>query len=294
MAKTLIPVFQLGDHCEPEHINNFEMAPFSSAICTAAEFLEHHRHDYYEIIWLKKGKGTHFVDSRLYAYNGPVMFLLSPGQIHKLQQQEKAEGYIIKFLPAIFRDQKDIEDFILNTGLFDNVQANPVIDIPPAAMTSFEELLLKMNAEFINNETDKEQVLSAYLKILMTQVNRLKRNGAPAQQNTDVHFALFTQYKIAVEKKFRQQHSVQGYADQLHVQGRTLNTLSKKYAGKSAGEIITDRIILEAKRYLYHNAESVKEIAWSLGFDDPAYFTRFFKKQTGISPQQYRENKEVA
>jgi hypothetical protein len=86
MAKTLIPVYQLGDHCEPEHINNFEMAPFS--------------------------------------------------------------------------------DFILNTGLFDNVQANPVIDIPPAAMTGFEELLLKMNAEFINNETDKEQVLSVYREIL--------------------------------------------------------------------------------------------------------------------------------
>src|SRR5687768_3946414 len=98
MAKTLIPVFQLGDHCEPEHINNFEMAPFSEEVCTAAEFLEHHRHEYYEIIWLKKGKGTHFIDSKLYAYNGSVLFLLSPGQIHKLHQLEKAEGYIIKFL----------------------------------------------------------------------------------------------------------------------------------------------------------------------------------------------------
>lgn len=79
------------------------------------------------------------------------------------------------------------------------------------------------------------------------------------------------------------------YARKLMTQSRTLNSLSKKYTGKTAGAIITDRIILEAKRELYYNTSSIKEIGYDLGFDDPAYFTRFFKKQIGVSPQEYKQ-----
>jgi AraC family transcriptional regulator, transcriptional activator of pobA len=296
MDRKVIPIYQLGEHCPTNTLETLEVAPFSHASCTATEFREHHRHEYYEIIWLKKGKGIHHIDTASYPYNGSVLFLLSPGQIHRLEQHDKAEGYVVRFHPAIFRDQQDVSDYILDTGLFDNIQANPVVKAGATVHRTLDELFQNMEIEFNSDEDDKEQVLSAYLKILMTHINRLKRhqenkNATPA----DTDAVLFRKYKIAIEKHFKTEHSVQGYASVLNTQARKLNQLSKKYAGRSASALITDRIILEAKRSIHHRTGSIKEIAYSLGFEDPAYFTRFFKKHTGASPQQFlTEDPQVA
>jgi AraC-like DNA-binding protein len=83
-------------------------------------------------------------------------------------------------------------------------------------------------------------------------------------------------------------HNVKDYAIQLNTQARTLNTLARKYGNKSALEIIQDRIVLEAKRKLYHSSASIKELGYELGFEDPAYFTRFFKKNVGTAPRHFK------
>ena len=125
-------------------------------------------------------------------------------------------------------------------------------------------------------------MMLAYLKILITHINRLKKNNHSLEAiNADGNLNLFQQYKILVEKNFRKQHGVQFYADQLHVQARTLNGVAKKYADKTAGEIISERLLLEAKRALYYNINSIKEIGYDLGFDDPAYFTGSSKNNQG-------------
>jgi AraC family transcriptional regulator, transcriptional activator of pobA len=291
MKQKIVPIYQLGDHCINSALTTFEASPFRDTSCTAAEFGPHHRHDYFEIIWLKDGKGVHHIDTQSYVYNGSVIFLLAPGQIHQLQQNEKAEGYIIRFLPGIFRDEKDVNDYILNTTLFDGVQPGPLINVPPSLSAFLDDLFEKILVEFNGHEPDKEQVLSAYLKILMTHIARVKRQQeVHRQQEQDLDYTLFRSYKVAIEKHFRTMHSVKDYADVLNTSTRTLNNVSRKYAGKSSGELITERIILEAKRSLYHHVQSIKEIAFSLGFEDPAYFARLFKKRVGVSPAEYRVN----
>jgi AraC-like DNA-binding protein len=289
--KTAAPVFNIRQHCDHKEVYNIKIAAFSEASCTIAEFGENHRHAYYEIIWLKKGKGVHHIDMHDYAYAGAVLFLLSPGQMHQLKPVEKAEGYVVKFLPALFTDGKDMEEYVAGTNLFDNIQAQPLIRVSAAAHAALEDVFNKMDAEFNADEADKEKMLLAYLKILITHISRLKRSQAVQEaMHSDTDFALFRLYKMAVERGFRSAHGVQHYAQQLFTQPRTLNSLSKKYAGKTAGELIADRIILEARRELYYNTASIKQISYGLGFDDPAYFTRFFKKQTGMSPQEYKES----
>lgn len=292
MAKrTEAPIFKIGQHCLDIPVRNIKVSAFSDEACSKAEFDENHRHSHYEIIWLKKGRGIHNIDMVNYAYSGSVLFLLSPGQMHHLKPTEKAEGYVVKFLPSLFSDAKDMQEYLVNSSLFDNIQAHPLVTVSAAAHNSLEEVFNNMEAESNANETDKEKMMLAYLKILITHINRLKKNNHSLEAvNADSNLNHFQQYKILVEKNFRKEHSVQFYADQLYVQTRTLNSLAKKYAGKTAGEIISERILLEAKRELYYNTNSVKEIGYGLGFDDPAYFTRFFKKQSGLSPQEYKTN----
>jgi len=123
-------------------------------------------------------------------------------------------------------------------------------------------------------------------------IKRKNINETPVGR--DPGYELFRQFKIEIEKKYRKEHSVQYYANALNTQPRSLNTVSQEYAGRSAGEMIQERILLEAQRYLYHEIKNVKEIAYDLGFDDPAYFTRFFKKHTGFAPQYFKEQKNLA
>jgi AraC family transcriptional regulator, transcriptional activator of pobA len=295
MPKKNIPLFNIQQHCHDSGIADFKVGSFSEDACTAAEFEEGHRHEYFEIIWLKNGTGNHQIDLQDHTYTGSVMFLLAPGQIHKIEQQVPSEGYIIKFLPSIFKHEKDFFNYILDTCLFDDETTCSVIKIPDNLRDILEELFVNMVQEFHQIETDSENIVSSYLKILITHINRIKRKKiSESVAIKDPQYALFRQFKIEIEKKYKKEHSVQYYAGVLHTQPRSLNAVSREYAGKSAGEMIQDRILLEAQRYLYHDAKSIKEIGYDLGFDDPAYFTRFFKKHTGSAPQYFKEQRILA
>ncbi len=289
MQKQQRPVFHIGEHCSGKEIRSIKVTGFSEEACTVAEFEENHRHEYYEIIWLKKGKGVHTIDMVNYPYTGSVIFLLSPGQMHQIRPQEKAEGYVVKFLPSLFSDGKDLHDYLHGDCLFDNIQARPVVPVTAAAHTVFEDVLRNMETEFNADETDKERMLLAYLKILITHIDRLKKKNCSREAVArDLSLQLFQDYKAAIEQHFRQQHSIQAYAAMLFTEVRTLNSLSKKHLGKTAGEVLAGRLLLEAQRELYYNTKSIKEIGYGLGFEDPAYFTRFFKRQAGVSPVEYR------
>lgn len=289
MSKKSAPIYKITQYCAEAIPPYFKITSFDVEACTASEFLEHHRHEYYEIVWLKKGQGIHHIDTESYPYTGSVLFLLSPGQVHRLEQKEKAEGYVIKFLPGIFQQQKEATDFLIDRGLFDNIIAHPVIKLTATQYPVFDDLFTKLSIEYNTEEPGRDEILSSYIKILLTHIQRLKQQ----QQNQANHipepgYELFRKYKIAVEKNFRSVHAVQQYADMLITQARTLNAVSRKHAGRSAGQLITDRILLEAKRHLHYGSLSMKEISFDLGFDDPAYFTRLFKKHVGTAPYQYK------
>ena len=285
-----IPVNSLNQFCKENTIDYFKVSSFDIESCTINEFQENHRHNHYEIIWLKKGKGIHFIDGQKFDYSGSVLFLLSPGQVHKIEQEEKGEGFVIKFLPELFQNQKEIDEYLVDNLLFDAIDAFPVIPLTASQYKVFEDLFYQITVEFNTSEIGQQQILSSFLKILITNTTRLKHLQNTYNFTPDIGFELFRKYKIAIEKNFKSLHSVNEYAAILKTNTRHLNTIAKKYSNKTAGQIISDRIILEAKRYLYHNTLSIKEIAFELGYDDPAYFTRFFKNNLGISPQQYKDS----
>lgn len=285
-----IPVNNINTFCQENAIEYFKISGFNIESCTINEFQENHRHNHYEIIWLKKGKGIHHIDGQKFNYNGSVLFLLSPGQVHKIEQEEKGEGFVIKFLPELFKNQKEVEEYLIDSLLFDAIDAFPVINLTASQYKVFEDLFYQITVEFNTSEIGQQQILSSFLKILITNVTRLKHLQQTYNFTPDLGYDVFRNYKILIEKKFKTIHSVNEYAELLKSNARNLNNLAKKYSNKTAGQIIADRILLEAKRYLHHNTLSIKEIAFELGYEDPAYFTRFFKNNLGISPQQYKDS----
>lgn len=285
-----VPVNTINEFCKENAIEYFKVSGFNVESCTINEFQENHRHSHYEIIWLKKGKGIHHIDGQQFNYNGSVLFLLSPGQVHKIEQEEKGEGFVIKFLPELFQHQKEVEEYLIDSLLFDAIDAFPVINLTASQYKVFEDLFYQITVEFNTSEIGQQQILSSFLKILITNISRLKHNQIGYNYVPEAGYDLFKKYKIAVEKNFKSIHGVNEYADLLHTTARNLNNVAKKFSNKTAGIIIAERIILESKRYLHHDNLSIKEIAFEIGYEDPAYFTRFFKKYLGISPQHYKDN----
>lgn len=285
-----IPVNNINEFCKENAIEYFKVSGFNVESCTINEFQENHRHNHYEIIWLKKGKGIHHIDGEKFNYSGSVLFLLSPGQVHKIEQHEKGEGFVIKFLPELFQHQKEVDEYLIDSLLFDAIDAFPVINLTASQYKVFEDLFYQITVEFNTSELGQQQILSSFLKILITNITRLKHLQDTYSYRRELSYEVFRKYKVSIEKNYKLIHSVNEYATLLKTTARNLNGLAKKFSNKTAGQIIADRILLEAKRYLHHNTLSVKEIAFELGYDDPAYFTRFFKNNLGISPQQYKDS----
>ena len=287
--QTTIPIHTLNQFCQENAIEYFKVSNFNIESCTVNEFLENHRHAHYEIIWLKKGKGIHHIDGQSYPYQNSTVFLLAPGQVHKMEQEEKGEGFVIKFLPDIFSHQTEVNEYLMDNLLFDAIDAYPVLALTASQYKIFEELFNQITVEFNTSEVGQRQMLSSFLKILLTNVSRIKHQQQLSIHKPEPGYELFKSYKVSIETHFKTLHSVAEYAELVKSNPRQLNTLTKKFSNKTAGQLITDRIILEAKRHLYHNTLSIKEIAFELGFEDPAYFTRIFKNNSGLSPQQYKE-----
>ena len=247
--------------------------------------------EYFEIVWLINGKGVHKIDFKNHPYEGSVMLILSPGQIHVVKEERPSDGFVIRFLPSIFNLETEFFDFVLDTCLYESTTRCPMVKLSEFYQEIFRSIFFSLQKEFQEQGENTELIISSYLKILITHINRIKKQGIDSNiLISDNQFILFRSFKVLIEKNYKKTHSVQGFASLLNVPARTLNSLTKKFANKTASELIQERVLLEAKRRLIHQPQSVKEICFNLGFEDPAYFTRFFKKHTGISPQYFKNS----
>ncbi|QQS41405.1 MAG: helix-turn-helix domain-containing protein [Acidobacteriota bacterium] len=263
---------------------------FSSERGEALDLADRLQSEFFEVLFLTEGAGSYEIDLHSHSFEGDVLFALAPGQIRKLELSAPAEGWVVRFHPSIFSYEKEFFDFVIDTCLFDAVSMCPVINVPGSVGGLFEELFERMLDERANPLEDSDVVVSSYLRIMVTRINRLKKEKmAEMVPLNDPAYVLFRNFRIELEKRFREEHSPAAYASIVGTDPKTLNSVSHRFAGSSAGRLIRDRLVLEARRCLVNDPLSVKEIGHSLGFDDPAYFTRFFKKHTGEAPLHFRE-----
>ena len=242
-----------SDQYDLNELKNFRIDTFSPMHCALDVLGEGSRQKSFAIIWLKDGNGTHDLDLKRHYYEGSVMFVLAPGQIHKLNQFSESEGYVVRFSPAVFQYEHDFMNHVLDTCLFDSNTSCPVIQLDENSRTIFNNLFQQLHEEFLIRDVNASDIICSYLKILISQINRLKRKKSSDQVPiNDADYKLFRALKIAIEKNYKEEHSVQFYADLLNVQPRALNTAARKYAERSTGEIIQERLLLEAQRILYH------------------------------------------
>ncbi|SDF11978.1 helix-turn-helix domain-containing protein [Chitinophaga filiformis] len=251
-----------------------------------------HRHDFYTIYWIKKGQLINTIDTVTHAVKKNTLFFLAPGQVHKMEFSEKIEGYMIAFQDA-FMCLKDQAATLMgiNSSLFFNNQFSSVITLTTEQEKDFEMVVHMMMKEVNEQAADYETAFHGLLRYFLVLASRIKGSSmlAAPEQHASHNSSLFLQFKNLIEEKYTTLKNVSDYAGILHIKPVLLNEISKQLSGITAGEHIRNRVILEAQRYLYNTDLSAKEIAYKLGFDDPHYFSRFFKKYTNQTPSEFKD-----
>lgn len=236
-----------------------------------------HRHPFYEFIFVTKGSGTMMIDFKDNAIQKGALYLMSPSQIHLPLVEGEFHCYLLRFDLSIFEETSFFEN--LSIFHFDSI----LIEEPQ--YTIFETLLKALHEEFYTDKLLKQSTLSNLLKILLINVQRLLPDVVNAPLETS-HFSSLNQlmeknnYKIATPSE---------YAKKLHIPIKVLNNVVKEYTGLPCGDYIRSKTIIETKRLLSYTNMNASEICAQLGFVDTAYFSRFFKRETGLTPLAYRK-----
>lgn len=249
------------------------------------------RNNYYSLIWVTGGSGKVKLDFTEYDFEKNNLFAFSPYQPF-LFSAKVMSGIAIHFHPDFFCIHKHQTEVACNGVLFNNIYQPPHTLLDEGASSKLAFLIAQMKAEMNNATLAQHEIIVSYLKIFLITTSRLKIEQQPEALTSTIElekpFILQT-LKDTIEKDFRKTHSPSDYAEALNISPKTLAKITKNYFNKTLTELISERIIIEAKRELYLTQKTIKEIAYELGYEDEHYFSRFFKTNVEISPQIYRE-----
>ena len=244
-----------------------------------------HKHSYFEIFLFNKGGGTHEIDFNIHPVLSQSVHFVFPNQVHKVTRELDTFGFVI----LISKEFMDRIDYKLYLDLFSVYYLDPIVKLNTERFNKISLLLDNLTDEFTNDELNSKSVIKNYLSILFNFFLREKENKTSSDSYKSDEFTLFINFLILIENHYETHNPVQFYSSKLQTTERHLNLLCKKFKSKTASVLIKERMILEIKKMLVNSSFSIKEIVYSLKFNDPANFNKFFKSVIGVSPSQFRE-----
>lgn len=242
------------------------------------DFSEPHRHDYYELFFFQNGGGMHEIDFKPFKIESASFQLVGPGQVHQMKRDPGSMGFVFLFTNEDIIDSKIVFDFLLEHGSHSVDERNPFCSFKQDEA----ELIERIITDAWENKTTTSHAIMKH-----TLIGLCLRMKEQMPESASVGSSAYAKFRESLVNNFKERRTVSTYADELNLTPKSLNELVKKYTGRTASDHIYKQVILEAKRLLLLGS-SVKEVAFSLQFDDPAHFSKFFKKQVGMAPADFR------
>ncbi|WP_299183121.1 helix-turn-helix domain-containing protein [uncultured Chryseobacterium sp.] len=245
--------------------------------------------EYIKILYLPKDCSVR-VDFSTYFTEFNSLFFISPNQMLSIENVGNDQGYLIYYNRDFYCIQIHDDEVACDGLLFNNIHNIPMTPVPSEESMFIDYLFNEVEKEFGVKDPLQEEMIRTYLKQLLIRATRLWKTEHLGRTTSQKHgeIEVFRQFTQLVEAYYKQKHSVAAYADILAIAPKTLTHKLKKMDLPSPNDIIKNRIILEAKRLLVHTQKTAKEVAYDLGYEDPAYFSRLFTIKTGETPSGYR------
>ena len=239
----------------------------------------------YQVVLFTSGQGKVQLDFKTYDIKSPTLFFISEYQLFTTLEGENVSGKVIQFSNDFFCIKLNRTETFCDAVIF-NSSRSPIVNLDGTENNKVQFLLDSLSSELDHPSIYQEEIITSQLKTLLLECSKIKlsKNGnQPIQRLSNT----VSDFQNLLEDTYKQHHQVQFYADQLYISSKGLNNATKKELGKTASELIREKLIIESKRELYQGVKTIKEIAFELGFEDPAYFSRFFKKYTSKSPKEF-------
>ncbi|WP_261511385.1 AraC family transcriptional regulator [Chryseobacterium paludis] len=247
-----------------------------------------HRHDFYVTVLFTKGKGTHEIDFQKYDVSEGSLFFLSPGQVHSWELSDDTDGYIF-FFSQEFYDMHYVNQHLRNFPFFNSVVFSRKLQLETADLKKAVMVCKEIENEYHSQNLMKEElILSLITKMYINSARQFSKDYNTLNSSASVsYFKHYQDFENLLEKYFTIQKSISHYASLMDISPKHLNRITQTIVQKTATEVITERVMLEAKRMLMYLNESLVEIAFRLGYEEYSYFVRVFRKSSGITPTQF-------
>ena len=243
----------------------------------------------YEMIWIEHGAVSLDLNLNRFEQDRNTIWLLAPGQIRRLKFFPFSKSVYFRFPTDLFYQLSSEIRFPTITRDFHHLSRPLEIQLPDNVTEDLREIFSKMFREFSGNCDSRNDVLYGWLKIFMLYIARninIHQDPTPLSRDTE----LARHFMELVSKNFTTKKMVSDYADKLLVTPNYLNQIVKRISGFPASHHIQQYLIMEAKRQATQSCRSMKEIAYDLGFDDLAHFSKFFKSKSGINFSSFKKS----
>lgn len=244
---------------------------------------------YIKIFYLPKGYEI-TVDFGKHEIAKPSLLFVAPNQFLRIDKVGNESGHLIFYNRDFYCIEIHDAEVACDGLLFNNIQNMPLVAITESDNAFIGYLFSQMEDEFRLNDVSLEEMIRTYLKQILIKATRMWKSehldNVLAEQHGDLEF--YRRFTLLVDANYKRKHTVADYADLLFMAPKTITHKCKRLRLPQPNEIIKNRIVLEAKRLLIHTSLTAKEIAYDLGYEDPAYFSRLFQLKTGQSPSGFR------
>lgn len=290
-SATVVPVFKLygeTQHWPTPDLLHCESIPERSRLHDWR--IRPHRHaDLVHILFISRGSVELELEGTSHQLQGTVAIIVPAMTIHGFHFSSDVQGHIITLAkPLADHLHGALQDgqVLKKAGFYQLASTQ--------GTTRIARLVAQIDQEYRQPASGRHQLLEALTQVLTIELERLvkptpsstKRLGPQRREKGRRHLE---QFQTLIEQRYREQPSIEAFAEQLDISSAHLNLLCRKLVGLSALQVLHERILLEAKRQLTYTNMTVAQIADSLGFSEPAYFTRFFKRNTAMAPREFRQ-----
>ena len=254
------------------------------------EIRPHTHHRMFQIVLLLGGGAELMLDNQQRHIDGPCSVTIPSGVVHGFVMSPQTHGYVITISELLLLDAR----YRRSRKIFEPLYREPyVIDCAAdaQALGLLQVTVEQMEQEFLHPRMGRDAMFEWLLRILLMQIRRSMESQLPATQADAPRQDMYVRFTDLLEQHFRRHWTVEAYAKSLAISQVHLNRLCRAVVERSANELIQDRLILEAQRHLIYSSASVSMIAYDLGYKDPAYFSRVFKRRTGVAPGQFRRQR---
>ena len=289
MAKRSVPTYSICSlTAQPLVPSDFMADRFDHYLETHKNLHFPHKHSFHHFVYFSEGAGKFSIDFVHFDLVPGQFYFMVPGQVHDWDFTQAPNGFIVNFSEQYINALTSNPRYLDQFSFFSGLAAEQVVIIPTDDRARIVQLFETVIAESTNGLGLRDDMIRTALLQLFILANRHTAQHPMLQRNNN-NSVLMRNFQKLIDLHYKDKKLTKDYAALLYVTPNYLNALSKDMTGSSAGELIRDRILLEAKRLLVNAEMNVTEIASELNFADNSYFSRFFRKYVGVTPETFRK-----